>query len=111
MELLLLGAVLVLVSSSVYGPPFWKAGRIYLYLRKRKERICPETQRPVSVQVDAIHAARTMLTSGVADLEVSDCTRWPSRRGCNKSCLSILPADSTRETRAGNSVPVHQQSI
>jgi hypothetical protein len=91
MEFLLFGAALILMSSFIYGPPLFRVIRVYAHLRKRKEYICPETGRPASVQVDAIHAARTVLTSGVADMQVQDCTRWPWRRGCEQKCLSTAP--------------------
>lgn len=109
MELLLLGVILVLLSSSIYGPPLWRAGRVYFYLRKRGERLCPETGRPASVQVDAFHAARTMLTSGVADLQVKDCARWPGHRGCGQSCLSLLSVAGRPEARNGNPASLDQQ--
>lgn len=91
MEFLMIGAALILASSFIYGPPLFRAFRVYVYLRKRKEYICPETKRSASVQVDAGHAARTLLTSGVANLQVQDCTRWPWRRGCEEKCLATAP--------------------
>ncbi len=102
MELLLLGAILVLVSSSVYGPPFFKAARTYSRLRKRREIICPETGRPASVQVDAFRAVRTVLTGGVADVQVRDCARWPRRRGCEQNCLSKDLLSETPEAPEGD---------
>ncbi len=109
MDILLLGAILILVSSSIYGPPFWRAGRVYFYLRKRKERLCPETERLVSVQLDARHAAWTVLTGGAADLQVSDCTRWPSRRGCGQNCLAAFPATNPRKAPERDSAHFHRQ--
>lgn len=110
MDLILLGAGLILVLSSIYGPPFWRAARVYLHLRKRKERTCPETGRTALVRVNALHAARTLLTRGVTDLQVSDCARWPSRRGCGQSCLSMLSVTGAREPREENSARrLHRQ--
>lgn len=109
MEILLLGGILILVSSSIYGPPLWRAGRVYIYLQKRKEHFCPETEHMVSVQLDALHAARTMLTGGIADLQVSDCTRWPTHRGCGQNCLSTFPAANLRKASKEDSVHLHRQ--
>ncbi len=111
MDILLLGLVLVLVSSSIYGPPFWRAGRVFFHLRKRKELLCPETERPVSVQLNARHAARTTLTSGLADLQVSDCTRWPTRRGCGQNCLTAFPLTKPRKAPKGDSAHLHRQGV
>jgi hypothetical protein len=111
MDILLLGVVLILVSSSIYGPPFWRAGHVYFHLRKRKERFCPETERMVSVQMNARHAAWTTLTSGAADLQVSDCTRWPTRRGCGQNCLEAFPAANPLKAPEGDSAYIHRRGV
>jgi hypothetical protein len=58
-------------------------------LRWRGTRIvrCPETRRPVAVEVDATHAALSAIFRE-PDLRLRSCTRWPERRDCGQECLS-----------------------
>lgn len=61
------------------------------YSRYRGTRIvtCPETNRPVMVEVDAVHAALTS-TVGPPDIRLQDCTRWPINEKCGQECLMDL---------------------
>lgn len=47
---------------------------------------CPETNAPVAVEIDLRVAA---LTAAVGDpvFLVTDCSRWPEKRGCDRACL------------------------
>lgn len=83
--LLIAGAILVLVLLWVGLPAFLR------YRRYRGKRIvqCPETRRPVGVDVDARHAA--LHTSGERpELRLSNCTRWPERADCGQDCLAQI---------------------
>ncbi len=63
------------------------------YRRYRGERIivCPETEEPAAVALDATHAAMTD-TLGNADLHLKSCSRWPERQGCGQECLRQVEA-------------------
>jgi hypothetical protein len=60
--------------------------RAYLGLRGTRVVTCPETGKPVAIEVDARHAAVTA-ASGRPHLRLRDCSRWPERRGCGQECL------------------------
>ncbi|MEW6206919.1 MAG: hypothetical protein AB1631_01030 [Acidobacteriota bacterium] len=67
------------------------------WLKYRGTRVvtCPETHRPVAVEVDSLHAGLTAL-AGEPDLRLRDCTRWPERRNCGQECLleiELAPED------------------
>jgi hypothetical protein len=67
----------------------------WLKYRGTRVVICPETRKPVAVEVDSTHAALTSVT-GDADLRLSDCTRWPERHDCDQACLlqiELAPED------------------
>jgi hypothetical protein len=84
---LILGALLIVLSSAVYGPPLLSAAGAYFRLPASRQRLCPETGRFAMVQLNAARAARTLLTAGVAEIQVRGCTRWPERRGCAQGCI------------------------
>lgn len=68
------------------------------WFRARGTRIviCPETQKPAAVEVDAGHAAVTALweESGV---RLQKCSRWPEREGCDQECATQI-ASSPHDT-------------
>ncbi|MFC1491887.1 hypothetical protein ACFLQ0_04795 [Nitrospinota bacterium] len=103
-----LGALLVILSSTIYGPPLLKAARTYFQLWASQKRLCPETDRYVLIQINAARAARTVLTSGMAEIQVKDCTRWPERRGCAQGCVS--EADDAGAHREDHSRLARQQA-
>jgi hypothetical protein len=47
---------------------------------------CPETGKPVRVQLDATLAALTALP-GPPKLRVKQCELWPKHRDCGQDCL------------------------
>ena len=63
-----------------------RALRAYLRYRGKGVVICPETRKPVSVQVDARRAALAA-TEGAVELRLKDCSRWPERAGCGQDCV------------------------
>jgi hypothetical protein len=68
------------------GVTLW--GReIYKQFSGRRIVTCPETQRPVTVEFDAMHAAVTELTAQAPDVRLAECTRWPMRADCGQECI------------------------
>lgn len=84
---ILVGAVLLI------GLGLFLVRTLRSYLRYRNKMVvtCPETQRPVGVDVDARHAAITG-SVGRESLRLTNCTRWPERQGCGQECLSQIEA-------------------
>jgi len=60
---------------------------VKIYRRFRGTRIvtCPETEKSVAVNVDAMRAALSSFDE--IQLRLSDCTRWPEREDCGQECL------------------------
>ena len=58
----------------------------FVQLRGRHEVVCPETGDVAIIRIDALRAA---VSSTVAEAEVlvSDCSRWPQRKGCRQECV------------------------
>ena len=69
----------------------WLAGRAYFRYRGTRVVTCPETEMPAAVRVDGRHLAGSAAI-GEPDLRLSDCSRWPERRGCGQACLSQVQA-------------------
>ena len=90
---LILGALLIVLSSAVYGPPLLAAAGAYFRLLAGRRRLCPETGRFAMVRLNAARAARTLLTAGAAEIQVLSCTRWPERRGCTQGCIERVVED------------------
>ena len=61
--------------------------RAYRKFRGTRVVTCPETKAPAAVEMDATHAALSVVLSGRADLRLSDCSRWPERHNCGQECL------------------------
>lgn len=78
--LLFVGLALILLM-----PALWLREIYHAYSGPRAV-VCPETQQPAGVTVDAKHAAATGL-HGRPDFRLSDCTRWPARARCTQDCL------------------------
>ncbi len=64
---------------------------IAAYIRMRGDRIvvCPETQKPAAVAVDAAHAALSAVREK-RDIQLQKCSRWPERADCNQACASQI---------------------
>jgi hypothetical protein len=62
------------------------AGRAWLRLRGPRLVTCPETQAPVTVEVDVGHALAARVLGG-QPLRLRECSRWPERAGCGQECL------------------------
>lgn len=84
---LLIGTGLVIVACLLLA----RILRFYLRYKNRMVVTCPETRSPVGVDVDARYAAITG-SVGRGSLRLTDCTRWPERRGCGQECLSQIEA-------------------
>jgi hypothetical protein len=59
----------------------------YLTFRGKRVITCPETRRPVAVDVDARHAAFSAVRAGKPDLRLTSCSRWPERQDCDQECV------------------------
>jgi hypothetical protein len=57
--------------------------------RQRRLITCPENEKPAAVRVNALRAAAGVLT-GHGNLALSECSRWPEKRGCGQECLSQI---------------------
>jgi hypothetical protein len=85
---LILGVLLIVLSSAAYGPPVLRAARAFYNLAGSLKRLCPETGCTAWIHINISRAACTVLTSGLADIQVKNCTRWPERRGCGQACIA-----------------------
>jgi hypothetical protein len=77
----LAAAILVLAGVGI------RTLRTYRSYRGKMLVRCPETRRPVGVDVDARHAALHQ-REGKPELRLWSCTRWPERADCGQDCLS-----------------------
>ena len=68
--------------------PLLVAGlRSYRRYRGKGVLTCPETGKPVAVELDARRLAATEMV-GDRDLRLRSCSRWPERSGCGQECLA-----------------------
>jgi hypothetical protein len=88
METLMFYFVLILALSVAVIAAVYSV-RTYLRYRGKGVVYCPETGRPVGVEVDAMHAALT-LAHGIPELRLTSCTRWPERAGCGQECVAQI---------------------
>jgi hypothetical protein len=98
MRILYLFAVAFVVSLA---PLAWVALRSYLKYRGEGVLTCPETGKPVAVELDAKRVAATEM-SGDRRLLLKSCSRWPERSGCGQECLAAVessPEDCLVRTR------------
>ena len=89
---------LFMVAVVVLGleAPYWgyrviHGIRVYSKFRGTRLVICPETHKPAIVGV----AARSMGLQAILNdpcLHLSECWRWPMRRGCGQDCLRQIEA-------------------
>ena len=61
---------------------------VFEFLKFRAPRMltCPETDEPVLVEVDALHAAVGRMV-GEKDLRLLSCSRWQASQTCARECL------------------------
>jgi hypothetical protein len=81
-------AAVFIVAGLVYY--FRASGKAFFKYRGKRIVTCPETNEPVGVDVDAVHAAVTAPFAGGAELRLKDCTRWPEREACGQECLTQI---------------------
>lgn len=84
---------LVLIAVAVVALCLALAPMVRAYWKARGERLvtCPETQEPVSVEVDPMDAAFQGLLK-TREVHLKSCTRWPERAGCGQECLAQIEA-------------------
>jgi len=93
--------VLFLVGSlAIVAAAWWWGYAHSLALRRAYTILCPETEQPAEVAVNAALAARTLL-QGRQELRIAACSRWPEKQGCDQACEAQLPfvADDRTFTR------------
>jgi hypothetical protein len=66
--------------------------RTYLQYRGKRIATCPETLKPVAVDVAAGKAAIWTFL-GEPELRLDQCSRWPERSDCGQECLKQIEAD------------------
>lgn len=79
--ILLLGLVVAVYAVLAF--------RSYWRMRGTRVIVCPETDRPASVTVDAAHAALTAVWEK-PELQLKTCSRWPERHDCNQACTGQI---------------------
>ena len=60
-------------------------------LRGKRIVNCPETGRPVAVDLDVRYSAAHSLV-GRPHFRLKDCSRWPEKAGCGQMCLGDVEA-------------------
>ena len=83
--------VVIVAAAALFGFAAWHVARVVFALRGTRLVECPETGRPVAVDLDlkysAVHSA-----FGRPQFRLKDCSRWPERAGCGQMCLGDLEA-------------------
>ena len=69
----------------------------YVRMRGTHIVICPETERPAAVTVDAGHAALSAVREH-ATVRLASCSRWPERQDCAQPCAKQIEV-APKETR------------
>ena len=83
--------VFLLVLALFLIPFAWLAGRAYFRHHGTRAVICPESELPATVRVDALHAAASTAI-GELDVRLSSCSRWPEAKDCGQRCLAQIEA-------------------
>jgi hypothetical protein len=86
--LLLLGLVVVVYAGL--------AVRMFIRMRGTRVIVCPETNKPAAVTVDAAHAALSAVWE-LPEVRLDSCTRWPERADCNQACsgqIAVAPTET-----------------
>ena len=79
---------ILIILVAVY-PVFHTMVSTYLRFRTARVITCPETQQPVTVEVNATRAA-LLLLAGTRSLRLKNCSRWPEHRDCGQHCGTQL---------------------
>jgi len=86
-----LGIIILAILVLALGYLTVRGLRSYFKLRGKRLVTCPETQKPAAVDLDAVHLARDAVF-GAPPWRLSECSRWPERRGCGQECLRQIEA-------------------
>ncbi len=78
-ELVAVAALYLLVPTVVFGT---QAARGFKMVE------CPETNQFVKVRIDPLVSVKRLFRGG--NHEVTDCSRWPERWGCDRACEACL---------------------
>lgn len=85
------GEIMGAAAAVLFGALAWHVGRTLAGLRGTRLVTCPETGRPVAVDLDLPYSV-TRSAFGRPHFRLKDCTRWPERAGCGQTCLGDLEA-------------------
>ena len=84
-DLFYLGIILVLIVWA------GRAALAYFHVRGVRVVNCPETAKPVGVEVDATRTAVNPFI-GSRRFRLKSCSRWPERQDCGQECLAQIAA-------------------
>jgi hypothetical protein len=91
MTMLGAGVIILVIAFSAVGflwvLPAWRG------YRGKRTVTCPETRVPATVEVDAARVAASAW-SGVPDVRLKDCSRWPKKADCGQDCLAEVERDA-----------------
>jgi hypothetical protein len=83
--------LLVLTIAIAVSVAFELARALRTYFKFRGKRIisCPENHQPAAVRVAAGKAAVEAILHA-PHLHLSECSRWPEKKGCGQECLAQI---------------------
>jgi hypothetical protein len=91
-----LGIIAAIVALGMLYVVIPTARDAYRRFRGSRVVVCPETDTPAVIGIDATAAAMTA-TVGTPYLEVNACSHWPERQHCGQDCLAQVSPGSPAE--------------
>ncbi len=79
------GVVVIAIIGYLFVSGFLATWRQY---RGARIITCPENLEPAAVRVAAASAANSYALTGVTNLRLNTCSRWPEMAGCGQECLA-----------------------
>jgi hypothetical protein len=76
-------ALALVIPVAIATGGAWRAAKA------RRTVICPATQEPAFIALNAGHAT-LMHVIGDRPRRVQDCSRWPEQKACRRNCLSAM---------------------
>jgi hypothetical protein len=89
---ILIAIVVLVLAVGLFMSGTVPAVRAFFGYRGKRIVTCPETHKPVAVDVDVKEAAIGAFLKEPT-LRLSDCSRWPERQDCGQDCLQQIEAD------------------
>ena len=88
----LIAIVVLVLAVGLFMSGAIPAVRTFFAFRGKRVVTCPETHKPVAVNVDVKEAAMGAFLKEPT-LRLNQCTRWPERQNCGQECLQQIEAD------------------